>query len=78
MAFREHAVVVLTVDLPEHHLQTGDVGTVVYAPGQGDEYLVEFVTVTGRTIAVVPVREAQLRLASEDDAFHARPMRRAG
>ena len=78
MAFHEHAVVVLTADLPEHHLQAGDVGAVVYASEQGDEYLVEFVTVTGQTIAIVPVKGAQLRLVSEDDAFHARPMRQAG
>lgn len=44
--------VVLTVDLPAHHLRKGDIGTVVLTHGDRG-YEVEFVTPDGKTIAVV-------------------------
>ncbi|MCC7447508.1 MAG: DUF4926 domain-containing protein, partial [Anaerolineae bacterium] len=43
--------VVLTVDLPEHSLVAGDIGTVVLVHGKGEGYEVEFVTLDGQTIA---------------------------
>jgi hypothetical protein len=44
--------VVLTVDLLEHGLKLGDVGTVVLVHG-AEGYEVEFMTLDGETIAVV-------------------------
>jgi len=55
---------ILTVDLPEHGLLAGDVGTVVEwhsAPGREDGYSVEFFDMTGRTVAVVCVPASHLR-----------------
>ena len=42
----------LTVDLPEHRLKKGDVGTVVLLHG-GAGYEVEFTNLTGETPVVV-------------------------
>ncbi len=43
--------VVLTVDLPEHGLQEGDIGTVVLVHRGGEGYEVEFVALDGETVA---------------------------
>ena len=48
--------VILTVDLPEHGVCAGDVGTLVErpdVPGKEVGYSVEFFDMTGRTVAVV-------------------------
>ena len=52
---RELDTVVLTTSLPEFGLEPGDMGAVVLAHrGEAEEgYEVEFVTLDGRTIAVV-------------------------
>ncbi|MGD9856786.1 MAG: DUF4926 domain-containing protein [Planctomycetaceae bacterium] len=55
---------ILTIDLPDHGLCAGDVGTVVerhQARGREDGLSVEFFDMTGRTVAVVTVAESQLR-----------------
>ncbi len=57
----ELKIVALTEDLPEHGLQNGDVGTVVFVYGEGAAYEVEFVTFEGETIAVTTVRANQVR-----------------
>jgi len=67
--------VILTVDLPEHELRAGDVGTVVerhVVPGKEDGYSVEFFDMTGSTVAVVTVPEGQLRLPTHTDRPAAR------
>ena len=40
---------ILTIDLPEHGLQSGDVGTVVDVLAGGEAYIVEFMTMDGET-----------------------------
>lgn len=55
---------ILNVDLPEHGLCAGDVGTVVErheAPGRPVGYSVEFFDMTGRTVAVVTLASTELR-----------------
>ena len=52
--------VVLTVDLPEHELVRGDIGTVVLLHGEKG-YEVEFVALDGETIAVVSLLTSQVR-----------------
>ena len=71
----EHAAVVLLVDVPEHGLRAGDVGTVVDVhtkglPGAG--YSVEFLTMSGDTIAVLELEEAQIRPTRSTDIAHVR------
>ena len=52
--------VVLTVDLPEHELVRGDIGTVVLLHSE-EGYEVEFVTLDGETIAIASLSTSQVR-----------------
>lgn len=69
--YTEHDVVVLTRDLPDEGLLTGDVGAVVghYAAGG---YEVEFVAADGSTIAVVTVGDDAIRLPRRREILHVR------
>ena len=70
MTFEMFQDVILTADLPEQGLCTGDVGTVVEhhtPPGEGDGYSIEFFDMTGRTIALVAIAADQLRAPSATD-----------
>ena len=67
--------VILTVDLPEHHLEKGDIGAVVHVYDNGEAYEVEFVTTNGKTVAVERLTENQLRPASgENEIIHVRAL----
>jgi hypothetical protein len=63
--------VVLTEDLVEYNLRTGDIGTVVLTHQQ-QGYEVEFVTLTGDTVAVVSLAADQLRAIGHREIAHAR------
>ena len=43
MTINEHERVILTVDLPLHHLAAGDVGTVIHSEDDTAAFEVEFV-----------------------------------
>lgn len=60
MMFKELDQVVLTVDLPEHGLVRGDIGTVVLLHG-AEGYEVEFVALDGETIAITSLSASQVR-----------------
>lgn len=64
--------VVLTVDLPAHKLERGDLGTIVMVHGGGAGYEVEFVTLDGRTVAVTSLLATQVRAVSRGEIAHAR------
>lgn len=68
---REFDNVVLTVDLPEHGLEKGDLGTVVMNHG-GRGYELEFVALTGETLAVVTLDRKQVRPIARGEIAHAR------
>ena len=68
---RELDSVVLNVDLPEHGLRRGDVGTVVLEHGDRG-YEVEFVTLDGETIAVATLLRDQVRAIQPGEIPHAR------
>jgi hypothetical protein len=70
---RELESVVLTCDLPEHGLERGDVGTIVLIHA-GKGYEVEFMTLTGETVAVVSLRPEQVRPVGPREITHARPV----
>jgi hypothetical protein len=72
---RELDAVVLTEDLPEFGLEAGDVGTVVLVHGYEDGYEVEFMTLTGETIAVVSALPAQVRAVGSGEIAHTRLMK---
>src|SRR5919109_89628 len=68
----EHDYIVLMQDLPEQGLQAGDVGTVVHVHAGNAAYEVEFMTLTGQTIAVATVSPSQLRPINSRDVSHVR------
>ncbi len=74
---REHERAILTQNLPDYGLQTGDIGVVVMVHGSGDGYEVEFFTADGTTLDVVTVEASQVRPVSSNDVLHARPMEKA-
>ena len=72
---------ILTVDLPEHGLCAGDVGTLVerhLVPGKEEGCSVEFFDMTGRTVAVVTVPSSLLRAPTSADRPSARSFAAAG
>lgn len=70
----EHQRIVLTADVPAEGLTAGDVGTVVHVYQDGRAYEVEFVTLDGRTAAVVTLEAAQIRPVSPREITHARQL----
>lgn len=64
--------VALTAKLPMHGLARGDIGTVVLVVGNGNAYVVEFMTLTGKTIAVVTLEAGQVRPLGEREVPNAR------
>jgi len=71
---KEHDCVVLTQDIPEEGLQARDVGTVVHIHAKGAAYEVEFMTLTGRTVAVATIKASQVRPVSSRDISHVREL----
>ena len=67
--------VVLTRDLPEHGLRSGDMGAVVHDYAEG-AFEVEFVTGGGTTLAVLTLEAAALRLLAPSDMLHVREVGR--
>ena len=72
MTIREHDVVVLTRDLPEQNLRSGDVGAVVHVYDNGKAYEVEFVTGTGQTLAVETLEPRDVRTLGAGEILHIR------
>ena len=71
---REHERAVLTVSVPAEKLEAGDVGTVVHVYRDGQAYEVEFLTLDGRTAAVVTLEAAQVRPVGQREITHAREL----
>jgi Domain of unknown function (DUF4926) len=71
VAFEMYGDVILTRDVSESGLRAGDVGTVVerhaVAGVNEDGYSVEFVDMTGNTVAVVTLPASALRLPTPAD-----------
>jgi hypothetical protein len=70
----EHTRIVLTTDVPTEGLEAGDVGTIVHVYRDGEAYEVEFVTLEGRTAAVVTLEAAQVRPVGPREITHAREL----
>ena len=71
---RELDQVVLTADLPTEGLVVGDVGTVVLIYREGQAYEVEFMTLEGKTVAVVTLEASQVRPVGQREIVHAREL----
>ncbi len=70
----EHDRVVLTMPVPAEGLEAGDVGAVVHVYRDGQAYEVEFVTLDGRTAAVVTLEADQVRPVYKREITHAREL----
>ncbi len=66
--------VILTENLPEYGLKIGDVGTVVLVHQQGKAYEVEFMTLAGKTIAVITLEASQVRAVEKNEVSQARTL----
>jgi len=75
MKFKQLDTVVLDRDVPESGLRKGDLGAVVqtYDP---DGLEVEFVTASGRTQALVTLRDGDVRPVMDEDLISVRPLTR--
>jgi hypothetical protein len=72
---KEHDRVVLLKDVPEEGLKAGDVGTVVHVYRNGEAFEVEFMTLDGRTVAIVTLPAIDVRTVSSRDITHVRELR---
>jgi hypothetical protein len=68
----EHERVILTANLPEAHLQAGNMGVIVHIYADGRAYEVEFFTANGQTFDVVTVEAHQVRAADANAVLHGR------
>lgn len=71
---KEHERVVLTVDMPEHHLKAGDIGVVVMIHGDHKAYELELFSADGQTLDVVTVEADQVRAVTRRDMMHVRTL----
>ena len=70
--FRERSFVVLDRDLPGNRLLAGDVGVVVHVYRERYAYEIEFVDGGGATVAIVTVKEEDIRLLEPGEILHTR------
>jgi len=81
MSFEMYQDVILTVDMPEHGLCAGDIGTLVERhtiPGKEQGCSVEFFDMTGRTVAVVTLPCSYFRAPTSADRPSTRTLSAAG
>jgi hypothetical protein len=69
---RELDTVALTKRLPEHGLEADDLGTVVMVHKHGAGFEVEFVTLSGETVAVETLPADAVRELRSGEIGHAR------
>ncbi|MBA4159379.1 MAG: DUF4926 domain-containing protein [Gemmatimonadetes bacterium] len=71
---QELELAALRINLPQHGLVAGDVGTVVLVHGDHEAYEVEFVAADGRTIAVETLDADQVTRLEGKRILHAREL----
>jgi hypothetical protein len=76
MLYHATECVVLTRDLPDAGLKSGDLGTIVEVLPP-DAYEVEFLTISGRTGAVVTINGDDLRRGGDTDLHSVRTFKPA-
>jgi len=64
--------VVLTRDIGEYGLKKGDIGAVVHCYSDGSAFEVEFVTAEGKTIALLTLKDSDLRSMKSKEILHVR------
>lgn len=76
MRFTQLQTVVLNRDLPERALRKGDLGAVVHVY-EPDGLEVEFVSASGKTVALVTLKDADVRAVSDGDLIAVRRLDRS-
>lgn len=74
---KEFDSVLLNIDLPEDGLFVGDVGVVVDILAGGEAYYVEFMTYSGKTIAVRMLEANEVRAMKGDPMLRVRELAEA-
>lgn len=69
---KELDLVVLTRDIDDYELKSGDVGTVVHCYSDSKGFEVEFVTAEGKTIAVLTLTSSDIRPFAHSEILHSR------
>lgn len=69
---REHDTIVLSNDIAEHGLKAGDVGAVVHCYESSKAFEVEFITAEGKTIALLTLKEDEIRPMGNSEILHVR------
>ncbi len=67
-------LVVLTRDIEEFKLKSGDIGTIVHNYKDKAGFEVEFSTAGGKTISVLTLTASDIRPFSADEILHSRDM----
>ena len=70
--FKDLETVILTRNIKKHGLRTGDMGAVVNVYDNGKAAEVEFVTSTGRTVALITLTQSDVRDIKQNDVLHVR------
>ena len=70
--FKDLETVILTRNIKKHGLLTGDMGAVVNVYDNGKAAEVEFVTATGRTVALITLTQSHVRDIKQNDVLHVR------
>lgn len=72
MPIKEHDSVVLSRPLPEHGLQIGDVGAVVFVHRNNEAYEGEFIAGDGNTVGAVTLKPEDIGRLDARDILHTR------
>lgn len=70
--FEELDTVVLAHNIEEYGLKKGDIGAVVHVYKEGKALEVEFVTVKGKTVAVLTLTPSDVRPIERNEILHVR------
>ena len=74
---QEHDCVFLTADVPADGLLEGDLGTVIHRHAGGAGFEVEFMTLTGETVAITTLLPGQIRPIAQREIAHVRELQTA-
>lgn len=66
--------VALARDFPEHGLVSGDIGCVMMVHEDGKGFTIEFVSLGGKTVAILTVVAAAIRQLGAREIAHVREM----
>ncbi|MCH2156183.1 MAG: DUF4926 domain-containing protein [Opitutales bacterium] len=71
---KEHDRVILTEAIEEYALEARDIGAVLHIHNNGLAFEVEFVTLDGKTAAILELSASQIRSVGNREIPQARPL----